>query len=220
MYNKDQYNLNANGYQTEKKNDTQNYYRNDVPTGSGASPYGGNLEEMLFYNGSANPSQGGGSPSAFGAQAQAERSPSSSQTVYAEPEQVRETGYYSQAAKEEVFDEDAYPSVTTMQFKDREANPYEDYREENETYRSKRFKVTTKGKVLVAVYALVVMTILLLIVLNTRLLKNMNAQIESQQMRITTLKEETELLDKKLDYVRSDAVIEQKAASELGMIHD
>ena len=216
MYNNGQYNANES-YQTQRTTDTQDYYRNDVPVGGNAGSYnGGNLEEMLFYS---KPNDNGG---AYGAaqSAQAKSSPSRSQTVYADPEEVINKDYFSAPEQPEFYDEDAYPSVTTMQFKERGANPYEDYREENETYRSRRFKVTTKGKVLVAVYALVVMTILLLIVLNTRLLKDMNAQIATQQTRIATLKQETQMLNERLEYVKSDEVVEQKAAEDLGMVHD
>ncbi|MBP5177157.1 MAG: hypothetical protein ILP02_01090 [Clostridia bacterium] len=210
MYNNGQFDVNDNGYQTQRTDTRDDYYRNDVPA-SGGGTFEGDLEDRLFY------SRAQSQADVYGAQA-AKASPARSQTVYAEPE--REVNdYYSQPAVEEVFDEDAYPSVTTMQFREREANPYEDYREDNETYRSSKYKITTKGKVLVAVYALVIATILMLIILNTRLLKNMNAQIAVQQTRITTLHREAEALSERLENVSSDQVVGEKAR-EMGMIHD
>ena len=237
MYNKG-YDINGNGgYQPQPEN-THDYYRSDVPTGDGmgggsgagyggsggGAGYGGNIEEMLFYpgaDGGSRSSYDTGAESAGVAtarQAQAQAAPRRSATMYAEPDTYTEpTPSYG---AEEEFDEDAYPSVTTMQFRERETNPYEDYREENEPIFGKRYKISTKGKIIVAVYALAIITVLLLIILNTRLLKNMNAQISDRQAEIVRLQQENRALGERLEYVMSDEVVEQKAESVLGMVHD
>lgn len=113
--------------------------------------------------------------------------------------------------------DEAAPSATTMQYYTGEsANPFEDYRQKGEAV-DKKYTVNTKGKILIAVYALVVVTVFALIILNTRLLKSMNAQSYAKEMEITELSREVNALQSELDYVSSDEVIEEKAA-EKGMI--
>ena len=117
---------------------------------------------------------------------------------------------------------DLYPSPTTMQFvgnKDRRYI-YEDFSdveasvdEEDES----AYKINTKGKVMIAVYALVVLTIFALIIMNTRLIKNMNESISEQEMRIETLMEENQALQAQYDFVSSDEEVLRKAA-EMGMV--
>ena len=97
------------------------------------------------------------------------------------------------------------------------ANPYEDFRSDYEVESDKRYRINTKGKVLIAVYAIVVAAIFALIILNTRLLKNMNNAISSQQSRLESLKQETEQLREELSSVSDDEEIERKAF-EMGMI--
>ena len=177
------------------------YYRNDVPVQPQAPASVGGLEEMLFYG----------------------NRPTESPVGYAQPAEYDRTAgvqapqYAQQPA--EVVDEDVYPSVTTMQFKNAGVNPLEDFRADEGVETDKRYKITTKGKIIVAVYALVISIVLLLIVLNTRLLKNMNAQITYQQSQITQLTEYNQALSDRLEYVMSDEVIGQKA-DMLGMMHD
>ena len=60
--------------------------------------------------------------------------------------------------------EDLLPSDTTLQFLDKENNPLEDYRADTETDVAKKFKINTKAKVFIALYALVILTIFALIV--------------------------------------------------------
>ena len=117
---------------------------------------------------------------------------------------------------------DLYPSPTTMQFagnKDRRYI-YEDFSdadvsvdEEDES----AYKINTKGKVMIAVYALVVLTIFALIIMNTRLIKNMNESINEQEMRIETLMQEQEALQAQYEFVSSDEEVLRKAG-EMGMV--
>lgn len=114
--------------------------------------------------------------------------------------------------------DDSQPSQTTMQYSSAEThdNPFEDYHEKGKTV-DKQYTINTKGKVLIAVYALVVITVFALIILNTQLLKSMNASYVEKQTKIEQLSEEVNSLHQELDYVSSDEVIEQKA-EEKGMI--
>ncbi len=161
------------------------------------------LEQELFYGGTASTSRAN----------YAEQQPTRTRTMYAEPQREENSNPYVD------YSEDELPSQTTMQFKDREQNPYEDYHESYESASERRYKISTKGKVIAAVYAIVIATILTLIVLNTRLLKNMDSQIAAQNAEINQLLEQKVELGETFNYVTSDEVIEQKA-QELGMIHD
>lgn len=126
--------------------------------------------------------------------------------------------------KEEMdYTTDSAPSDTTMQFftgraQSASENPYEFSREKGEAV-DKKYTVNTKGKILIAVYALVVVTVFALIILNTRLLKTMNATSESKRAEIAALSQEVTDLKQELDYVSSDEVIEEKAA-EKGMVRN
>ena len=109
-------------------------------------------------------------------------------------------------------DEDLIPSSTTMQFESNEDNDiYEEVRPKNETDLQKKYKINTKGKVLIAVYALVIATILSLIVINSRMLKSLDNSISGYTGKITELTEQYTNVNAELDYVKSDEVIIEKA---------
>ncbi len=162
-----------------------------------------------------------------------EKEEAPSKVSYAAPteeEQTRRAQYSYDAPREapsayaeperEFFEAESTPGRTTMQFAEEEqlhANPYEDFRSDYEVESDKRYRINTKGKVLIAVYAIVVAAIFALIILNTRLLKNMNNAISSQQSRLESLKQETEQLREELSSVSDDEEIERKAF-EMGMI--
>ena len=119
---------------------------------------------------------------------------------------------------------DLYPSPTTMQFvgKDRKYI-YEDLNdnevvaveEEDQT----SYKINTKGKVMIAVYALVVLTIFSLIIMNTRLIKNMNNSINEQEARIEILQQENQALYSEYEVVSSDEEVLRRAEA-MGMVKE
>ena len=122
--------------------------------------------------------------------------------------------------KKEYASEESTPSRTTMQFVEEEnlsRNPLEDYRGDFELEDDRKYRINTKGKVLIAVYAIVVAAIFALIILNTRLLKSMNTTISSEKSELESLKEITVQLSEELSVVSSDEEIERKAL-EMGMI--
>ena len=109
------------------------------------------------------------------------------------------------------------PSSTTMQFEsDDENDIFEEIPVDKVRSAQKKYEIHTKGKVLIAVYALVVATIVSLIVINSRMLKNLDKSISGYSAKITELTEQYEAVEAKLDYLRSDEVIGEKA-KELGM---
>ena len=105
-----------------------------------------------------------------------------------------------------------------MQFESDEDNDiYEEVRPKNETDLQKKYKINTKGKVLIAVYALVIATILSLIVINSRMLKSLDNSISGYAGKITELTEQYTNVNAELDYVKSDEVIIEKAEA-MGMV--
>lgn len=115
-------------------------------------------------------------------------------------------------------DEDLIPSSTTMQFESDEDNDiYEEVRPKNETDLQKKYKINTKGKVLIAVYALVIATILSLIVINSKMLRSLDNSISGYAGKITELTEQYTNVNAELDYVKSDEVIIEKAEA-MGMV--
>ncbi|MBR3864061.1 MAG: hypothetical protein IKJ19_02955 [Clostridia bacterium] len=118
-------------------------------------------------------------------------------------------------------DLDLLPTPTTMQFvgKDR-SYIYEDLNEKDtvdEEDDQSVYKINTKGKIMIAVYALVVLTIFALIIMNTRLIKSMNTSISEQEARIEMLQTENQELNSVYNFVSSDEEIARKA-TEMGMI--
>ena len=202
-------------YNDEKKYRTQGSsayaYDDGTLRGSRTSSYPADDFEKMLYEKDDAPSQV--SYAAPAEEEQTRRAPYSydvkpeSSAPYAEPER-------------KAFEEESTPGRTTMQFVEEEqlhTNPYEDFRGDYEVENDKRYRINTKGKVLIAVYAIVVAAIFALIILNTRLLKNMNNAISSQQSRLESLKQETEQLREELSSVSDDEEIERRAL-EMGMV--
>ncbi len=123
--------------------------------------------------------------------------------------------------EEKVYEnEDAMPSKTTMQFVNIDDEDfYEEVSAKRETKEEKSYKLSAKSKVLIAVYALVIITIISLIILNSRMLKSLDTSINDYTVRIETLQEQYKAVTEELDYVSSDDVISMKA-EEMGMIRE
>ena len=118
-----------------------------------------------------------------------------------------------------VSDEDVMPSNTTMQF-DKNGNPeiFDDVRSlsKSESKVKREYSISAKGKVLIAVYALVVATIFSLIMLNSRMLKNLDNSINNYSSQVSELSKEYSQVMGELDVAMSDETIIEKAL-EMGM---
>ena len=116
---------------------------------------------------------------------------------------------------------DLMPSPTTMQFVGKERSyVYEDLNNRQrhvEDEEDASYRINTKSKVMIAVYALVVLTIFTLIILNTRLLKTMDNNINEQEAKIQALMEENTQLYNQYEFVSSDEEVVRRA-TEMGMI--
>ena len=121
-------------------------------------------------------------------------------------------------ARREVLNEDIMPSTTTMQFEKANTEVYEDLRLKNKNKNKveKNYKINTKAKLLVAVYSLVVATILSLIVINSRMLKNLDNSIDNYTSQVANLNQEYTAVMDELDYAMSEENIIDKAI-EMGM---
>ncbi len=145
---------------------------------------------------------------------------------YAPQEEARPQTVPAPKAYELNETEDTMPSATTMAYRSHSQikgnlsieNPSHLYEYESLRAREedKQYKINSKGKVLMAVYAIVVLTIFALIVLNTRLLRNMNNDVAMMENRIQALQTQQQELQDELSFVSSDAEIERKAI-EMGM---
>ena len=114
------------------------------------------------------------------------------------------------------INEDMMPSATTMQFEKENTEVFEDLRTKNKTREDKGYKFNTKAKLLVAVYSLVVAAILSLIVINSRMLKNLDNSIDNYSSQVTDLSQRYTAVMEELDNVMSDETIIEKAI-EMGM---
>ena len=121
-------------------------------------------------------------------------------------------------ARRQALNEDIMPSSTTMQFEKENTEVYEDLRLKNQNKNKveKSYKINTKAKLLVAVYSLVVATILSLIVINSRMLKNLDNSIDNYSSQVATLNQEYTAVMEELGDVMSDDTIIEKAI-EMGM---
>lgn len=121
-------------------------------------------------------------------------------------------------ARRETLNEDIMPSTTTMQFEKANTEVYEDLRLKNKSKNKveKSYKINTKAKLLVAVYSLVVATILSLIVINSRMLKNLDNSIDNYTSQVANLNQEYTAVMDELDYAMSEENIIDKAI-EMGM---
>lgn len=123
-------------------------------------------------------------------------------------------------APERCIEDDLVPSVTTMQFaSDDRVRIYQemnDCRDDGERAVAKE-GLSGKNKVMIAVYAIVVLTIFTLIVMNTRLLKTMDSNISEQEAQISELVLENAELSERYSLVSSDEEVVRRA-EELGMV--
>ena len=80
--------------------------------------------------------------------------------------------------------EDLRPSSTTMQFESAEdSDLYEDLDYKRESKAEENFRISSKGKMLIAIYSAVVILILSLIIINARMLKSLDGSLSTRNER-------------------------------------
>ena len=135
-------------------------------------------------------------------------SPISVQGTYAVPEYADEAA----EAYAEEENEDLAPTATTIQ--------YRTAREEKRTIveEKKGHAMTTQGKLLMAIYAVVVVVILALIIINTSVLRTIDASIADRRADLAAATAYAEELQEDIDYLTDSETIINRAEEELGMV--
>ena len=112
--------------------------------------------------------------------------------------------------------EDLKPSSTTMQFTETDMDTlYQDLQQEEE---SKGYYLNAKGKLMIALYALVVVAIMALIIINTSVLSALNLSFREKSENLAALQSRYEEMNRELDEISSDEHVIEIAEDEYDMI--
>lgn len=112
--------------------------------------------------------------------------------------------------------EDLKPSSTTMQFTETDMDTlYQDLQQEEE---SKGYYLNAKGKMMIALYALVVVAIMALIIINTSVLSALNLSFREKSENLAALQSRYEEMNRELDEISSDEHVIEIAEDEYNMI--
>ena len=112
--------------------------------------------------------------------------------------------------------EDLKPSSTTMQFTETDMDTlYQDLQQEEE---SKGYYLNAKGKLMIALYALVVVAIMALIIINTSVLSALNLSFREKSENLVALQSRYEEMNRELDEISSDEHVIEIAEDEYNMI--
>ena len=130
---------------------------------------------------------------------------------------AQETARTQTIEKENVNTEDITPSSTTMQFGVEDvANLYSDMKEEEKE--NTRPRINARGKLLLAVYTIVVATILALIIINTSVLSSLRNNNAAAEARLNELRNNYTQVTEKLNEVSSDEHVIDVATGEYNMV--
>ncbi len=146
-------------------------------------------------------------------------------TAYAEPQApAYEQPVYEQAAPAyeeyaqpyaEEASEDLTPTATTIQYRS------DLYREEQQVQTAaeekKRFAMTATGKLLMCVYAIVVVVVLSLIIINTSVLNTLDRSIAERQAQLDSVVAQAQALKEEVEELTSEESILSRA-EEMGII--
>lgn len=114
---------------------------------------------------------------------------------------------------EDVAEDDLTPTSTTIQYR------HDLYREEQRevTEEKKGHALTAKGKLLMAVYAVVVVVVLALIIINTSVLNTLDSAVAERERQLNAMVSQAQELDDRIDYLTDPDTIIQRAEDELHM---
>lgn len=134
--------------------------------------------------------------------------------VYEETQVVEEVSSFLDNS----VDEDIRPSSTTMQFGD--ADLEQMYKEMNRASEqtSESYKLNTRGKIVVAIYAVIVTLIFALIVVNTGVLTVLSRANEVKASELAEKQAELSSLTSEIESISSNEYVLDIAQNELGMV--
>lgn len=156
---------------------------------------------------------------AYSAPAYTEAAPAFEAPSYAAPA-AEPSQEYAPAYTEQGYDEfreetaDLMPTSTTIQYR---SDLFENEKP-TAVEEKKGYSLTAKGKLLMAVYALVVAVILALIIINTSVLKTLDSEVDAQEARLSEVASMSAQLDERIEEYTSDEYI-INWAEENGFVH-
>ncbi len=134
---------------------------------------------------------------------------------YKQPERAQAV---VEAPEKPAIADDLKPSSTTMQFTETDMDTlYQDLQKEEE---QQGYYLNAKGKLMIALYALVVVAIMALIVINTSVLSALNLNMREKTENLASLKAEYQSLDERLNAISSDEHVIEIAEGEYNMVKD
>lgn len=142
---------------------------------------------------------------------------------YDKPTEIQETVDVAQEtcateAQTVAFQEDDIrPTLTTMQFGDVDIDEVRAEMRVQEKEK-KQYRLSGKGKMAIVLYALTVVVILALIVLNTGVLSSLNRQNLETAQTLQGYEAEYNALSQEIEYASKDSTVIEKAVNDFGMI--
>ena len=109
-----------------------------------------------------------------------------------------------------VTEEELAPTATTQQYK------YETYKEEQK--QEEGVFLSSRGKLMIAIYAIVAVVILALIIVNTAVLGSLEETVAAKEAELAEAVQITAELEEEISYYTSEETIISRAETELGMI--
>lgn len=133
------------------------------------------------------------------------------QDVVEAPEKVVE-----EVKNEASQEDDLRPTFTTMQFGDVDVDTIRSEMK-NDTEEKKHYRLTGKGKIAVILYALTVVVVMALIILNTGIISSLNRSNAESFATLTEKRAEYQMLSSEIDSISSNEYVIDKA-TEMGMV--
>ncbi len=124
-----------------------------------------------------------------------------------------------EANPEATYEGDLYtPSGTTMQFKNDNVGELYNDLEKQEAKENAKYHLNARGKLLAAIYAIVVVTILALIIINTSVLASIRSNNAASAETLEAMRAEYAEVLREYDRVSSDDYVINIATGEYGMV--
>lgn len=133
---------------------------------------------------------------------------------------------YAPYREEDSFDavsfeenEDLRPSGETLSHRGEYKNGY--YKTQNKFEAeavSERYKLTTAGKIVIAIYVFVMALVLAIVAFNAKYLRGVDGKIQNTQQEVVEMTEEVEKYKMQLEEVSSDETIIKTAKEKFNMI--